>query len=273
MTDKQYIENESLHGKYQYTSLSDIVESMYRESLDEDSYLKNTKRHRIFEHALDGIKELTKEAANDVLAFEITVPDNLYVVMPEDYVSWVRISVVSKDTVNGGLYLQPLNENRNINTAIGYLQDHRGEILFDHDGNILTADSSNTYAHPYRRYKISDLGSCGRYVNPTEVSKYGEFVVDERKGKIAFSSDLMDKEVVIEYISDGLQGDLREEEITIHKDLVKPLKDWIYYACIERKRTVPANEKQRALLRYKTALHQAKLDRLNIKLYEIARHF
>lgn len=275
MTDLEYIDNKDGHGAYQYVPLSKVINDMVTESLDDDSYLKNTPRFRFIQYAKEGIRNLNQEAANDILAFEITVPDNLVVVVPKDYVNWVRISLVTRDPITNGFMLQPLNENRNINTAIGYLQDHKGDLLFDNNGMILTSDSSNTYAHPYKRYKVSDLGSCGqgKYLDTSKVSKYGEFAIDERKGKILFSSDLMDKEVVIEYISDGLQAELNEEEITIHKDLKETLQNWIYYACIERRRNVPANEKERALLRYKTTLHKAKLDRLNIKLYEIIRHF
>ncbi|EHQ41539.1 hypothetical protein [Myroides odoratus] len=275
MTDLEYIENKEAHGAYQYVSLKTIIDNMVLESLDDDSYLKNTARFRLLQYAKQGIRELTQEAANDILAFEITVPDNLVVVVPKDYVNWVRISLVTRDPITNGFMLQPLNENRNINTAIGYLQDHKGDLLFDNKGMILTSDSSNAFAHPYKRYKVSDLGSCGqgKFLDTSKVSKYGEFVIDERKGVILFSSDLMDKEVVIEYISDGLQAELSEEEVTVHKDLQQTLENWIYYACIERRRNVPANEKQRALLRYKTTLHEAKLDRLNLKLYEIIRHF
>lgn len=275
MTDQDYILDKEEHGAYQYVSLKEVIDNMLLETLDEDSYLKNINRFRLLQFAKQGIRKLNQEAANDILAFEITVPDNLVVVIPKDYVNWVRVSLVTRDPITNGFMLQPLNENRNINTAIGYLQDHKGDLLFDNNGNILTSDSSNTFAHPYKRYTISDLGSCGqgKYLDTSKVAKYGEFVIDERKGVMLFSSDLMDKEVVIEYISDGLQAELSEEEITIHKNLQETLENWIYYACIERRRNVPANEKQRALLRYKTTLHQAKIDQLNIKLYEIARHF
>jgi hypothetical protein len=51
-----------------------------------------------------------------------------------------------------------------------------------------------------------------------------------------FSSDLADKNVVIEYVSDGLQNELWEQSITVHKYLRKALEDHIYYECIARKR-------------------------------------
>jgi hypothetical protein len=266
MTEEQYYNSPHLHGNYQYVSLKDIIDNMLSESLDEDSYLKNISRSKIIKKALEGIRKLNTNTANDILAIEITVPDSLYITMPFDYVNWVRVSVI----IDGAL--QPLNENKNINTAIGYLQDHRGELLFDNKGMVLTADSGNIYNTPYKRYTLKDCCGCGQSnVNNKDIAKYGEFVVDDRRGSIAFSSDLMDKDIVLEYISDGLQADLREEEVTIHKFLQEPLENWIYYSCIERKRNVPANEKQRALMRYQGSLHQAKLDRMNVKLYEILR--
>lgn len=274
MTDLEYINDPDLHGNYQYVSLEEVVESMVQDSLDEDSYLKNTPRFKIIKAALEGIRKLV-DTANDVKGFEITVPDNLQVVVPMDFVNWVRVSLVVFDPITRGFMMHPLNENRNINTAIGYLQDHKGDLLFDHEGNILTADSSSGYGHGYKRYKVSDMGPCGqgRYLEPRDVSVYGEFVLDERKGVFLFSSDLMDKEVVIEYVSDGLQEKLKGKGVTVHKGIVKPLEDWIYYTCIRRRRNVPANEKDRALKDFQTSLHKANISRLNLKLYEIARHF
>src|SRR5690606_15052824 len=101
------------------------------------------------------------------------------------------------------------------------------------------------------------------------LSQWGEFTIDQRRGKILFSSDLSDTEVVIEYVSDGVQAD--ESEITVHKYLKQTIENWVYYACIERKRNVPANEKQRALMRYKTTLHQAKVALSDFDMLRISR--
>lgn len=86
-----------------------------------------------------------------------------------------------------------------------------------------------------------------------------------------FSSDLADKEIVIEYVSDGLQAGLLEEEITIHKYLRDTVENWIYFSCIERKRNIPQSEKDRALRRYKTTLHQSKIALANFDLLRISR--
>lgn len=268
-TPQDYYENEELHGGYQYTSLKTIVDNMLLEAEDDDSYIKNVKRSRIVNYAKQAIRTVTRQAANEVFAVEVTVPTSLSWVLPQDYVNYVRISVVITDKNTGSLRLYPLDINRKINIATGYLQDDAGDLLFDHAGQILTADSSNGYAMPYKRYSFSS--EYQPTLDTSKLSKFGEFVIDEKRGTILFSSDLSEQEVVIEYVSDGLQADLSEDEITIHKYLRETVENWIYYSCIERKRNVPANEKQRALLRYKTTLHQANLALADFNLLQISR--
>lgn len=268
-TPFEYYDDEDNLGKYQYTSLKDIVDSMLLEANEADSFLKNTSRTKIIRHAKQAIREVTRQAANDVLAIEVTVPLNLCWPMPQDYVNYLRISVVVSDPLTGSLRLQPLDVNYKINTAMGYIQDHNAEIIFDEDGGIIMADSSNGYHKPYKRYAF-----CAGYqptLDTSKLSKFGEFTLDDRRGMFLFSSDLSDKEIVIEYVSDGLQADLAEEEITIHKYLRDTVENWVYFSCIERLRNVPQGEKKRALDRYKTTLHQSKMALANFDMLRIAR--
>src|SRR5690554_4721630 len=154
-TPNQYYSDEDNFGQYQYVSIKEIVNAMMLETQDDDSYLKNTKRSKILFHAKQGIRELNRSVANDVRAYEITVPDSLVFPLPQDYVNYVRISVIIFDNVTGSLRLQPLDVNYTINTAIGYLQDHNADILFDDQGGILMSESSNAIARPYKKYSFS----------------------------------------------------------------------------------------------------------------------
>lgn len=268
-TPEQYYSNENNLGKYQYTNLKDIIDSMLLEAQDDDSFLKNISRSKIIRHAKQAIREVTRQASNDVLAIEVTVPKSLCWPMPQDYVNYARVSLVVADLESGSLRLQPLDVNYKINTAIGYLQDDNAEIIFDENGLIITADSSNGYAIPYKRYAFSS--HYQPTLNTSKLSQYGEFTPDERRGLFLFSSDLSEREIVIEYVSDGLQAGLLEEEITVHKYLRETIENWVYFSCIERRRNVPQNEKDRALRRYKTTLHQSKLALANFDLLRIAR--
>jgi hypothetical protein len=268
-TPEQYYSNEDNFGSYQYTNLKDIIDSMLLEAQDDDSFLKNTPRSKLIRHAKQAIREVTRQVANDVIAIEVTVPGSLCWPMPQDYVNYARVSVVEYDSVTGSLRLQPLDVNYKINTAIGYLQDNNADIIFDEDGLIITADSSNGYAKPYKKYNFST--EYQPTLNTSKLSQFGEFTPDERRGMFLFSSDLSDREIVIEYVSDGLQAGFLDEEITVHKYLRDTIENWVYFSCIERRRNVPQNEKDRALRRYKTTLHQAKMALANFDLLRIAR--
>lgn len=266
---EDYYDDPSLHGGYQYETLKNVIDAMLLRTMDDDHILKNTKRSQLILFAKEGIQQLAESTTNDILAVELTVPESGYLILPQDFVNWVRVSVVCTDESTGGYHLQPLDINRNISTATSYLQDHTGEILFDADGYILEADASNAYAQPYRRYCFG--GGYQPTLDTSKLSKYGMFNVDERGGRITFSSNLVEQNIVIEYISDGLNAELREDQVTIHKHCVQALKDWIYYAAIEGKRSVGAGEKQRALQRFKTTLHKAKIKRSGLNLQYIMR--
>lgn len=267
-TPEQYFTNEDLHGTYQYETLKDVLDTMLIRAQDDDNVLKNTKRSSLLLYAKEGLRELAADTTNDIMMIEFTVPDSNYFPLPQAYVNWVRVSVVCGNE-STGYYLEPLDINRNISTATGYLQDHNAEILFDSDGYILESDSTNAYAVPYRSYKFHN--GYQPTLDTSKLSKYGEFNIDERGGRITFSSTLTDREVVFEFISDGLQPELHEQSVTIHKHCSQALKDWIYYAAIEQKRNVPASEKERALRRYKTSLHLAKKRRSGMNLQYIMR--
>lgn len=266
-TPQQYFEDPDSLGNYQYVTLKEIIDEMILLSMDDGSYLKNIKRSQILLHAKNSIKKNVR-IAKDVLAVEMTVADNLTLPLPQDFVNWVRVSVVDAD-----YRLQTLNINSNLNTAIGYLQDNDAAILFDNDGQILTADSANNYAKPYKKYSFCSDPQGGYFeMDTSKLSAYGEFTIDERRGVILFSSDLRDREVVIEYLSDGLQwSTLFEQQITIHKDIEELIKEDTYYRCIKYNTNVSQSEKQRALLRFKTVRHETIINRAGIDLVQIAR--
>lgn len=262
-TEQDYYEDDDLHGKYQYVSLEDIINNVLLESQNEDSYLKNVKRYNLVRYAKDIISSLNQRSI-DVKAFEITVPHNLVVVVPPDFVDYVRVSLIGPDG-----HLIPLEINRDIHTAIGYLQDHDLNLIFDQDGDLVTANSLNGYAKPYRAYKFAS--SCNNDpIFTHETYPNGTFTIDKRNGKILFSSDLMEKGVVVEYDSDGLSLD--DSEITIQKVFRRVVEEGIYFRAIEKLRNVPANEKERARRMFKAERHAAMKKISDISVFKIKRN-
>jgi len=261
-----YYNDSSLHGGYQYVPLKQIIDDFLYETTVDDSLLKNTRRTNIIKQAKKSLLELNKDVLNTPKVVEITVPEHLAVTLPHDYVSFKRISILVLDDLTSSYRLHVLNRNHNINIADGLLQDNNYELLFDKEGRILTSNASNGYNKPYKRYEFTKGG------DNKQISRNGEYTIDDRNGKILFSSDLQGKEIVLEYRTDGLQMDkYSEDEITVHKDMITVLTDSIFYHLIRYRQHIPQNRIQSALMRYKTTRHEAKLNRLEFNLTEISR--
>lgn len=272
-TAEEYHENEESHGNYQYIPLKEVIDGLIIEQLETDSWIKNTNRNLFIYHAKMGLKELIRKVASETLAIEMTIGNDACIVLPQDYVSGAKVSVVVTDTNNGSKKLFPLDRNSGIITATGILQDNETKIIFDNEGNIITADASNAYNVPHTSYEyVSSCNHGNAFIDGAIFSVNGEYKVDTLNGKIIFDSRLINSDIVLVYKSDGLQWEyFQEKEIRVPKYLEKALKDWIYYSCIEKRMNVPANEKRRALDKYKTSRFEVKKETSGISLRAIAR--
>ena len=266
-TPEEYYGDEELHGGYQFVTLETIVNKLMAFSMDPDHYLASTRRRLIRLHAKQGIKSLARSVKKIIKATEETVGPDLYCILPQDFIDYVRVSYVDDNR-----RLVTLDVNDDINTAIGYLQDHVENVLFDFDGQILEADSHNAYNHPYIIHKFNQDPGGQPFLNTSKLTNSGEFKIDPERGRIVFSSNMDDREVVIEYVSDGLGNeDLHDTEIRIHKDLEEVLLKYVYSECISGRRNVPYSEKTRASKEYKTLVHKAKISALALDFNQIIR--
>lgn len=267
-TSEQYYDDPANYGQSQYVSFKDILDGLLFEIEDnEDHYLKNISRKALMRHLKNAIRQVHPRASNRWERFEITVPSSLVFPLPQDYLNYTMVSLIETDRVTGSFRMYPLDINYNINIADGWLQDNDGNILFDNDGFILTADTSNAYASPYATYSY-----CRGYfptLDTAKLSRYGEFTIDNNRGNILFSSNLSEKTIVFEYISDGLKAN--EADIQVHKLIREPIENLVYYYGIQRNRNVPRSEKDAAWRRYKGSLHQSKLDQSDITMLRLAR--
>lgn len=251
-------------GNYQYLKLSETIADFVLQSHDTNSYLYGIPRSLLERHAKSALKSLNQSTAKDVRTLELTIGDDLVFPLPQDYVDYMRVSVLI------GTTLYPLDINRNLNTAGTYLQDHKYELLFDHNGDVLEADGSNLVNKPHKTYKVH-LGDGGKFqIDTSLLSKYGEFTIDN--GVIYFGSRMLNQDVVLEYVSDGVDWErIHAKDIKYHKLLYEAMGDLTYYRCIESRRNVPMNEKVRAKNQYKASAHQARIKMANFDLQAISR--
>jgi len=283
-TPAQYYADQDSWGGYQFITLKEMVDDLLADTVDTDSYLANTKRSQLVRQLKRGIRKVNRVTKKMYHAVQITVNPDLYFALPQNYVDWQRVSVVDDDG-----RLQPLNINHNINTADGYLQNNEWELLFNNEGELLLTDQNNAYQNPYIRYTFAHSGyHCANYNHGSTgltgggdvtsdtslASIYGDFKVNEQRGTIHFSSNLEDRDVVIEYLSDGLDLEhLREEEIRAHKHLQDAIKWFAISEIISTRRSVNQYQIKSARQRFKTELHQAKLLSLKFDFLTIGREF
>ncbi len=117
ISDYKYYENEgnvpknANWGSYQYVPFTEIVNNFLYMYIGDDKLLNNIKRSTVIFHAKRGIQELNYDAFRSICVLEEMMTDNLQMILPPDYVNYVRISVEQ----NGTLF--PLWENPYINYA------------------------------------------------------------------------------------------------------------------------------------------------------------
>ncbi len=282
ITNYQYYTNGGViptdvnHGEYQYVSLADIVNNFMLMYVGNDKLVNNVDRYAILFHAKRAIQELNYDALRNIKVIEQEMGDQLKMVMPPDYVNYVRISVLS------GNVLFPLTENRQPISAVGYLQDNNLDILFDQTGEILTGDSrvdilrqektlymgggayNGCHGYNYNGDWYFGYRMGGRYgLDTAEANNNPRFSINKASGVIDFSSGIENKHIVLEYVSDGMEnGD--DSKITINKMAEEYLYNYIKFALLNNKTGVQEYIVNRARKDKTATLRNAKIRLSNL---------
>lgn len=278
LTDLDYYTNDSNWGDYQYSLLKDIVNNFYIMYVGDDKVINDCKRYEVVFHAKRGLQEINYDVAKEVKALELELPDNLQLMVPKDYVNYVRISWVD-DSGN----LRPLVYNSTSTIATAYLQDNNYNILFDLNGNAIsgtsTIETNAKNATPLNMYDITENSDLyrngwsnnygGRFgLDGSKANINGNFIIDKNLGVIRFSSDMQGKTIVIEYISDGL-SDLAEDEIKVNKLAEKYLYHFIKYEILTNKYGVQEYIVQRAKQEFKAIRNNTKVRLMGLNYNEL----
>ncbi len=251
--------------------------------------IQTCKKSDVVFFAKRSLQEFSYDTLKSIKSQELTVPASLSLVIPQDYVNYVNVSWIDALGVK-----HPLYPNNNITTNPYYnlvqgddgvpTQDTFGQ---DIEGTSLTEErwrnanqkliNGTWYADfDWFGYANSDLWSLngpwnwGRLygIDPQYSNSNGFFGINERTGHFTFSSNLVDRLVVIEYISDGLAYDLDTK-------VPKLAEDAMYKSMLYNIVSVRAGQPEGVVQRYKkdryAALRNAKIRLSNIKLEEITQ--
>ena len=270
-------------GGYRHTSLADIVNSFMVGYVGDGKLITNVAKSDVLFHARRGIAEFSYDALKTVKVQEVELSTALTIPMPQDYVSYVKLSFIGSDGIKR--IIRPTRLT--INPTEAPVQDNDYNYVYDSDGNIVTGTSyTETQWQAYDTDNITGQVNTdddyfvgrddrledsfgGRYgLEPEHQQTNGYFTIDERTGSFAFSSDLSGKIITIEYISDSLGTD---SEMKVHKFAEEALYKHIAFNVLATKRNIPEYIVQRYKKERRAALRNAKLRLSKLNLEEITQ--
>tara|TARA_R110002020_G_scaffold118818_3_gene271491 strand:+ start:1165 stop:2004 length:840 start_codon:yes stop_codon:yes gene_type:complete len=229
-------------------------------TMDDDDYVSNVSDVAIRNFALRGIREIGFDLGKKIKSIKLTVESNDTITLPDDYVDVSKIGIVGGDGI-----VRALNMNGNLNYSRKYEVDSAGaatnethdseEGPLDIEGNIVkdreddktsTSSSSTDDFNAFIFENYIFQGGTGRLYGVGGGSSPGEFRINLDQNRIEVSSNTDFTNLVMEYVAD----EARSTDPEVHVYAEEALRSYIYYKLVERKASVPANEKARARTEY-----------------------
>ena len=290
--DAYGVTTEQNYGSYSYVTLKDVVNNFIVGFVGKDKLIPDAKRTDIIFHAKRGLQEFSYDTLKSVKSQELNIPPSLSVILPQDYVNYVRVSRIDALGVKRIIY--PAN-NLTISPYENPLQDSAGSPTQDNFGE--NTEGTSLTEMKWKRGNsnlINGLPSFGLYnegldwagynwgfggywywgwgeqygMSPQYAQYNGWFNMNEREGKMSFSSNLVGGLIVLEYVSDGLAYDLDSRIPKLAEDA---LYAYISHAIISTRINQPEYIVQRLRQEKSAKLRNAKIRLSNIKLDEIVQ--
>ena len=277
---------EDNYGGYQYITLNDAIDNFMVGYVGDGKIIQTAKKSDVLFFAKRTLQEFSYDTLKSIHSQELTIPASLNIVLPQDYVNYVNVSWIDTYGVKRPIfptnnlttipYNTPIQDNKGVPT-----QDNFGENI---EGTSITKerfDSMNTdvlnndfdlddWAYFSNAYGYNGNWNMGQFygADPQYSNVNGYFTIDEREGKMSFSSDLADKLIVLEYVSDGLAYD---KDTKVPKLAEEALYASILHYIVSTRANQPEYLVQRLRKDKSSKLRNAKIRLSNIKLTEIVQ--
>ena len=279
---------EENYGGYSYTTLEDVITNFMIGYVGAGKLIPSAKTTDVMFFAKRGLQEFSYDTLRSIRSQELNIPVNLSVPLPQDYVNYVNVSWVDSQGVKHIIYPTTLTSNpyqipaqdaqgipiqddlsRNINTT---------SITEERWANNSLKETNDAQSNLNGALFSEGLGYPGMFgdgyvgqmygLQPETAQVNGWFTINERTGKMSFSSDLADKLIILEYISDGLGYDA---DMKIPKLAEEALYAHISHAIIATRINQPEYVVQRLRREKSAKLRNAKIRLSNIKLNEFVQ--
>ena len=280
---------EENYGSYSYITINDIVDNFMVGYVGDGKLIQTCKKSDVVFHVKRGMQEFSYDTLKSIKSQELSIPPSLAVILPQDYVNYVRISSIDRLGVKRIIY--PAN-NLTISPYEMPLQDDAGQPTQDNFGanlggtsiteerwknandSQLTGVFNNDNLNAFFAFMQDGYGyGMGQYgrrygLDPATTQINGWFNMNEREGRVAFSSNLLDRLIVLEYISDGLAYDLDSRVPKMAEDAMYA---HLLYSILSTRSGTPEGVVQRFKRDRSAKLRNAKIRLSNIKLDEITQ--
>ena len=283
---------EDNYGSYSYITLNDAIDNFMVGYVGDGKLIQTAKKSDVLFHAKRGLQEFSYDTLKSIKSAELTIPPSLTLIIPQDYVNYVNMSWIDNLGVKHIIY--PAN-NLTISPYYTQAQDTAGIPTQDNFGADLEGTSIvQERWHSNNPNGLADIGLNNGLVNSSLISEYeygwgglfgmgygqrygldpqyaqgnGWFNMNEREGKISFSSNLVGKLIVLEYISDGLGLDV---DTKVPKMAEEAMYAHILHAIISTRAGQPEYIVQRLKKERYAKLRNTKIRLSNIKLDEITQ--
>ena len=283
-TQAQYYasSNSGNYGNYQFTTLENIINAFMYIYVGEGKIISKANRTDVQFHAMRAVQELSYDVLKSFKSQEIEVPNTLSMILPQDYVNYIKLVRVGTDGIERRLY--PANKTSDpfaITQVDGVYQytDTDGDEITDTLTEQTPSNTSDNFddATPtnYHLYDINyssdiDISVEGRRygLDPQHAQINGSFFIDNLRGLIKFGSTLAGETVTLHYVSDGLGTD---SEMVVHKFCEEACYKHIAYGILSTRSNVPEYLVQRYKKERFAETRKAKIRLSNIKIEEFAQ--
>ena len=273
LTDKQYYDNSTNWGDNQFVLLKDVINNFMAFYVGDGKIIDHVERFDVVYHAKRGLQELHYDALKDVRALELELPDDLQLELPKDFVKLVRLSWVDE---LGRLH--PMMMDVDTTIAKAYLQDDDYDIIFDSNDaaaegtSVVDMKQASNASVDNDTFSNLDYeffgGRFGMFTDRTNVN--GMYSIDKNAGYLRFSSEVKNKAIVIEYITDGLSY-LTEAELQVNKLAEDFLLKYIAYQVIQYKFGVQEYIVRRMKNEQFAAMKNMKIRMMDIHPFDLAQ--
>ncbi len=275
------------YGSYTSLSLNDIVDNFLVAYVGEDKLIQHIKRSDVLFHARRGMQEFSYDTLPAIQSQELTIPPSLSVPLPQNYVNYVRIAysdsagilhtILPAGPLTGDPYKLPLQDNFGIPTQDSFEENLYAQqsLIEERWKNTNTQTLTGAY-DAYAAFGVYDWvwwkQAYGRRygLDPQTSTENGWFTINERLGKLSFSSNLGGKLIILNYVSDGLGNDF---DARVPKFVEEAMYMHIMYSVLSTRLNTPPLLVQQFKKDRRAALRNAKIRLSNIKLDEIVQVF